>query len=75
MPVTTLADLDPTHFNIALLALGGLIYIYGLLSRFIKERLYLSAPILSVLLGVIFGPSSKNKQQNQEPETQEKEEN
>lgn len=52
----TPADLDPTHFNIALLALGGLIYSYGLLSRFIKERLYLSAPILSVLLGVIVGP-------------------
>ncbi|MBE9212251.1 cation:proton antiporter [Plectonema cf. radiosum LEGE 06105] len=60
MPVTTLADLDPTHFNIALLALGGLIYIYALLSRFIKERLYLSAPILSVLLGVIFGPIGLN---------------
>ncbi|WP_414621313.1 cation:proton antiporter [Calothrix sp. CCY 0018] len=52
----TFSNLDPTHFNIALLALGGLIYSYGLVSRFIKERLYLSAPILSVLLGVIFGP-------------------
>jgi NhaP-type Na+/H+ or K+/H+ antiporter len=48
--------LDPTKFNIALLGLGGLLYGYGLLSRLIKERLYLSAPILAVMLGILCGP-------------------
>ena len=48
--------LDPTKFNLALLGLGGLIYFYALLSRPLKERFYLSAPILAVFLGVICGP-------------------
>lgn len=48
--------LDPTKFNIALLGLGGLLSGYALLSRFIKERLYLSAPILALCLGIICGP-------------------
>ncbi|WP_036482437.1 cation:proton antiporter [Myxosarcina sp. GI1] len=49
-------SLDPTKFNIALLGLGGILFLYGLLSRYIKERLYLSAPILAVCLGIVLGP-------------------
>lgn len=52
----TSASLDTTQFNLALLALGGLIYTYSLVSRYIKENLYLSAPILAVILGVVVGP-------------------
>lgn len=48
--------LDPTKFNIALLGLGGLLSGYALLSRFFKQQLYLSAPILAILLGVLCGP-------------------
>lgn len=48
--------LDPTKFNIALLSLGGLVSIYAPLSRFFKQKLYLSAPILAVGLGVLYGP-------------------
>jgi NhaP-type Na+/H+ or K+/H+ antiporter len=48
--------LDPAKFNIALLGLGGILFLYGLLSRFIKEQLYLSAPILAVCLGILAGP-------------------
>jgi NhaP-type Na+/H+ or K+/H+ antiporter len=50
------ASLDTTQFNLALLALGGLIYVYSLVSRVIKERLFLSAPILALVLGAIVGP-------------------
>ncbi|MFP4008606.1 MAG: cation:proton antiporter [Spirulinaceae cyanobacterium] len=52
----TSASLDTTQFNLALLALGGLIYAYSLVSRYVKERLYLSAPILAVILGIVVGP-------------------
>lgn len=49
-------SLDTTQFNLALLALGGLIYAYSLVSRYIKEHLYLSAPLLAVVLGIVVGP-------------------
>lgn len=49
------AQLSSTNLNLAFVVLGGLLYIYALLSRTLKERFYLSAPILAAVLGVIFG--------------------
>ncbi|CAG8532188.1 8554_t:CDS:10 [Funneliformis mosseae] len=37
--------------------LGGFIILYGLVSFFIKERLYLSEALVSVTMGIILGPN------------------
>lgn len=47
---------DSTQFNLLLLLIGCLVLGYGLFSRFIKVRLFLSNPILAAILGIICGP-------------------
>ncbi len=50
-------QLSSSEINIALLSLGGLVLGLGLLSGFLKKRLFLSDPIVALLLGVLLGPS------------------
>jgi NhaP-type Na+/H+ or K+/H+ antiporter len=52
-----MSQLSSSEINIALLSLGGLVLLLGLLSGFLKERLFLSDPIVALLLGVLLGPS------------------
>ncbi|KAJ1818335.1 hypothetical protein LPJ75_001477 [Coemansia sp. RSA 2598] len=40
--------------------LGGFICIYGLVSGFVKERLYLSESLVAMLFGIIIGPQAIN---------------
>jgi NhaP-type Na+/H+ or K+/H+ antiporter len=51
-----MSQLNPSEINIALLTLGGLVIVLGLFSGFLKERLFLSDPILALLVGVLLGP-------------------
>jgi NhaP-type Na+/H+ or K+/H+ antiporter len=43
--------------NIALLTLGGLVLFLGLLSGFLKERLFISDSIVALLVGVLLSPA------------------
>lgn len=43
--------------NIALAAIGGMILVLGLLSGLIKKRLYLSEPLVALLIGLLLGPA------------------
>jgi NhaP-type Na+/H+ or K+/H+ antiporter len=52
-----MSQLSSSEINIALLTLGGLVLVLGLLSGFLKKRLFLSDPIVALLLGVLLGPS------------------
>ncbi len=47
---------DLSEVSKSLAVLGGFIVIYGLLSYVVKERLYLSEPLLAVTAGIIVGP-------------------
>lgn len=49
-------EVDLTQVSKSLAVLGGFIVIYGLLSYVVKERLYLSEPLLAVTAGIIVGP-------------------
>ncbi|KAL4402101.1 sodium:proton antiporter [Malassezia pachydermatis] len=40
--------------------MGGFVVIYGLFSYFVRERLYISEPMLAVAIGVIVGPHVLN---------------
>ncbi|MEW5856317.1 MAG: cation:proton antiporter [Cyanobacteriota bacterium] len=44
--------------NVALVALGGLVLVLGLFSGFIKKRLFISDPIVALVVGVLLGPSA-----------------
>ncbi|NET91385.1 MAG: sodium:proton antiporter [Kamptonema sp. SIO1D9] len=44
------------QINLALAVFGGLVVIYALFSRFFKERLLISDPILAVLVGILLSP-------------------
>lgn len=52
-----MSQLSSSEINIALLSLGGLVLGLGLLSGFLKKRLFLSDPIVALVLGVLLGPS------------------
>ncbi|MBV9386625.1 MAG: hypothetical protein JOZ78_09380 [Chroococcidiopsidaceae cyanobacterium CP_BM_ER_R8_30] len=52
-----MSESGSTEPNIALFTLSGLIMVLGLLSGFIKERLFLSEPMVAVLVGALVGPS------------------
>ncbi|KAL8657043.1 MAG: hypothetical protein Q9226_002307 [Calogaya cf. arnoldii] len=43
-----------SNFNIFLAVMGGFATLYGLISHVVKERLYLSDPLIAVCAGVIF---------------------
>ncbi|KAN0062787.1 hypothetical protein ACQY0O_004983 [Thecaphora frezii] len=47
-------DLSQTSTTLAIL--GGFILLYGLVSYVVSQRLYLSEPLLAVLLGIAVGP-------------------
>ncbi|CDW98363.1 hypothetical protein [Sporisorium scitamineum] len=49
-------EVDLSKVSKSLAVLGGFIVIYGLLSYVVKERLYLSEPLLAVTAGIIVGP-------------------
>jgi NhaP-type Na+/H+ or K+/H+ antiporter len=57
MRIASMSQLSSSEINIALLSLGGLVLVLGLLSGFLKKRLFLSDPIVALLLGVLLGPS------------------
>lgn len=40
--------------------MGGFVVIYGLISYYVKERMYLSEPLLAVTVGIIAGPRVLN---------------
>ncbi|PWY98523.1 hypothetical protein BCV70DRAFT_201833 [Testicularia cyperi] len=51
---------DLSEASKALAVLGGFIVIYGLISYVVKERLYLSEPLLAVTVGILVGPYALN---------------
>jgi NhaP-type Na+/H+ or K+/H+ antiporter len=50
-----MSQLSSSEINIALLTLGGLVLGLGLLPGFLKKRLFLSDPIVALLVGVLLG--------------------
>ncbi|MGJ3245730.1 MAG: cation:proton antiporter [Elainellaceae cyanobacterium] len=45
------------NINLILLTLGGLVLGLGLMSGILKEKLFLTNPIIAMLVGVLFGPA------------------
>ncbi|KAF3319436.1 hypothetical protein TWF173_000065 [Orbilia oligospora] len=45
-----------SEFNIVCTVLGGFVLAFGLVSFFVKERLYLSEALIALLMGVALGP-------------------
>lgn len=43
-----------SNFNIFCAVIGSFVTLYGLVSHFVKERLYMSEPLIAVLAGVLF---------------------
>ncbi|WP_017720513.1 cation:proton antiporter domain-containing protein [Kamptonema formosum] len=52
-----MSQLGASEINIVLLALGGLVIVLGLFSGFLKERLFLSDPLVALLVGVTLSPA------------------
>jgi NhaP-type Na+/H+ or K+/H+ antiporter len=52
--------LDVTETSKALAVSGGYITLFGLISYFLKERLYISEATLATCTGIIFGPLAAN---------------
>lgn len=50
-------QLTSHDINIALITLGGLVLVLGLLSGWLKERLFLSDPLIALVVGVFLSPS------------------
>ncbi|RSH92828.1 hypothetical protein EHS25_008274 [Saitozyma podzolica] len=48
--------LDITETSLALAVAGGYISVVGLVSYFVKEKLFMSEALLATLAGIIFGP-------------------
>ncbi|KAH7089699.1 Sodium/hydrogen exchanger family-domain-containing protein [Paraphoma chrysanthemicola] len=55
MPVLALSN-----FNIVCAILGGFITVFGLVSYLLKEKLYLSEALISLIAGVVFSPHATN---------------
>ena len=49
-----------TDFNIVCSVLGGFVLFFGLISYFVKERLYLSEALIALLAGIGLGPAGAN---------------
>ncbi|KAF3908097.1 hypothetical protein ABW21_db0206803 [Orbilia brochopaga] len=49
-----------SEFNIVCTVLGGFVLVFGLVSFFVKERLYLSEALIAMLMGVALGPHGAN---------------
>ncbi|KAI9932407.1 hypothetical protein MW887_009920 [Aspergillus wentii] len=52
--------LQLSNFNIIIAVLGGFISLFGLVSYLLKENYYLSEALISLLVGVAFGPNGAN---------------
>jgi len=52
-----MSELTSSEINIALMTLGGLVLGLGLLSGWLKERLFLSDPLIALVVGILFSPS------------------
>ncbi|MBE9200226.1 MULTISPECIES: cation:proton antiporter [unclassified Nodularia (in: cyanobacteria)] len=52
-----MSQLTSSEINIALITLGGLVLGLGLLSAWLKERLFLSDPLIALVVGVLLSPS------------------
>ncbi|KJZ75607.1 hypothetical protein HIM_05070 [Hirsutella minnesotensis 3608] len=52
--------LQLSNFNVTLALLGGFVSLFGLVSFLIKEHFYLSEALISLLVGVAFGPRGAN---------------
>ncbi|TQV97777.1 hypothetical protein V2A60_006498 [Cordyceps javanica] len=50
------APVASTNFNVATALLGGFISLFGLVSYLLKEHFYLSEALISMVIGVAFGP-------------------
>ncbi|KAL8896054.1 MAG: hypothetical protein Q9207_007894 [Kuettlingeria erythrocarpa] len=48
-----------SNFNVFCAVMGGFVTVYGLVSHFVKERLYMSEPLIAVLAGVVFSYGTK----------------
>ncbi|KAL8926712.1 MAG: hypothetical protein Q9208_002786 [Pyrenodesmia sp. 3 TL-2023] len=48
-----------SNFNIFCAVIGSFVTLYGLVSHFVKERLYMSEPLIAVLAGVFFSHGTK----------------
>ncbi|OAQ60927.1 Na/H antiporter [Pochonia chlamydosporia 170] len=49
-----------TDFNVIIALLGGYISLFGLVSYLLKETYYMSEALISLLVGVAFGPHAAN---------------
>ncbi|CAF9926775.1 MAG: hypothetical protein HETSPECPRED_006424 [Heterodermia speciosa] len=49
-----------SNFNVVCATLGGFITLFGLVSFLVKERLFLSEPLISLLAGIISSPGVAN---------------
>ncbi|KAM4060558.1 sodium/hydrogen exchanger family protein [Hirsutella rhossiliensis] len=52
--------LQLSNFNVTVALLGGFISLFGLVSFLLKENYYLSEALISLLVGVAFGPQGAN---------------
>ncbi|RJE20754.1 Na H antiporter [Aspergillus sclerotialis] len=52
--------LQPSNFNIVVAVLGGFVSLFGLVSYLLKENYYLSEALISLVVGVVFGPNGAN---------------
>lgn len=55
-----MVQLTSEEINLILVSLGGIVLILGLLSGWLKERLWLSDPIVALVLGILLGPAVLN---------------
>lgn len=46
----------PSSLHLNMVLLGGFVVFFGLISLFVKERLYLSEALCATLVGIAFGP-------------------
>lgn len=52
-----MSQLTSSEINLALMTIGGLVLGLGLLSGWLKERLFLSDPLITLVVGVLLSPS------------------
>lgn len=50
----------PSALYLNMILMGGFIILFGLVSLFVKERLYLNEALCATLVGITFGPVALN---------------
>lgn len=58
--IVKMPTLAATDFNVTCWVLGGFITLFGLVSYLLKERIYVSEALISLLAGVAFSPYALN---------------